>query len=39
MQWAKKVFPNLSEQQAYKKLEESILKCCYVDKSSDPIKN
>jgi aminopeptidase len=35
--WAKKVFPDLSKSQAYKKLLEAMLKAVYVNADSDPI--
>ncbi len=35
--WAKKVFPNLSEEEAEEKLWEAILKASRVEESSDPI--
>lgn len=37
--WAKKVFPNLSEEQAYQKLLESILYTSRVEESSDVVEN
>jgi len=36
--WAKKVFPELSEKAAYKKLSEAILAASRVTKRNDPIK-
>lgn len=35
--WAKKVFPNLSDEEAFKRLEDLIVKCTHLD-DLDPIK-
>jgi aminopeptidase len=37
LMWAKKVFPDLSKSQAYKKLLEAMLKAVYINADSDPI--
>lgn len=35
-QWAKKVFPDLPEEEAVEKLWEAILACVYLDENTDP---
>lgn len=37
--WAKKVYPELPEDEAYEKLEENILAMVRVDENSDPVEN
>lgn len=37
--WAATVFPNESKRNAYKKLEEAILKATRISKDSDPVEN
>ncbi len=37
--WAKKVYPELSEEEAYAKLDENIMAMVRVDKDSDPVEN
>lgn len=38
-EWAKSVFPDLSEEEAFEKLEEAIFMVSRVDENSDPIEN
>lgn len=37
--WAKKVFPGDSDEVAFAKLQDAILKACRVDEATDPVKN
>ncbi|MBO7697669.1 MAG: aminopeptidase, partial [Erysipelotrichaceae bacterium] len=39
LEWARKVYPELSDEEAYKALEEAICLMMRVDKDSDPLEN
>ena len=39
MEWAKKVFPECEDEEAYTKLENAICKMMRVDEDSDPVEN
>ena len=39
LEWARKVYPELSDEEAYKALEEAICLMMRVDKDSDPVEN
>lgn len=38
-EWAKKVYPELSEEEAYEKLSDNIMAMVRVDEESDPVEN
>ena len=39
LEWAKKVFPEMDDETAYRSLEEAICKMMRVDETSDPVEN
>ena len=39
LEWAKRVFPEYSDEEAYAKLEEAICKMMRIDEDSDPVEN